>query len=92
MFRAVRELLTNVTKHARAKRAAITVKTEDRQLILQVADDGVGFEVSNLTEVAVFGLFSIAERVRNQGGNMEVISAPGQGTTITITFALAEAP
>lgn len=40
LFRAVRELLTNVTKHAGAKRAAITVKTEDSQLILQVADDG----------------------------------------------------
>jgi signal transduction histidine kinase len=92
LFRAVRELLTNVTKHAQARHVLIEVKTEDGHFVLRVADDGVGFEVSDLTEVAGFGLFSIAERVSNQGDNMEVTSAPGQGTMVAITFALAEEP
>jgi PAS domain S-box-containing protein len=91
LFRAVRELLTNVTKHAQAKQVMIEVKTEGTSFVLRVADDGVGFEVSNLTEVAGFGLFSIAERVSNQGGKMEVTSAPDQGTMVAITFALPDA-
>ncbi len=88
LFRAVRELLTNVAKHAQAKHVQVVVKTEDGRFVLRVADDGIGFEVSNLTEVAGFSLFSIAERVSNQGGKMEVTSSPGQGTMVAITFAL----
>jgi signal transduction histidine kinase len=89
LFRAVRELLTNVGKHAQAKRVEITVKTGGDFFSLRVADDGIGLEVSNLTKVAGFGLFSIAERVSNQGGKMEFTSAPGQGTMVTITMPLA---
>jgi signal transduction histidine kinase len=47
LFRAVRELLTNVTKHAQARHVLIEVKTEDGHFVLRVADDGIGFEVSN---------------------------------------------
>jgi len=90
LFRAVQELLTNVVKHARARHANISLKREGEELKLIVADDGTGFEVSNLTAVGGFGLFSIAERISNQGGTMEVISAPGQGTRVTITFPLSE--
>ena len=89
LFRSVRELLTNVAKHARAQRVSIVLKKEDGQFVLQVADDGIGFEVSNLTEIAGFGLFSIAERVSNQGGKVEVTSIPGQGTKVIITMPLA---
>jgi PAS domain S-box-containing protein len=92
LFRAVRELLTNVAKHARARRVSISTRAADREFILEVADDGIGFEVSRLSEVAGFGLFSIAERISNQGGNMEVTSAPGQGTMVTITFGQPQAP
>jgi PAS domain S-box-containing protein len=91
LFRAVRELLTNVTKHAQARHVTIVTKTANGEFVLQVADDGIGFEVSRLSEVAGFGLFSIAERVSNQGGNMEVTSAPGQGTMVTIAFAQPKA-
>ena len=58
----------------------------DGQFSLQVSDDGVGFEVSHLTQATGFGLFSIAEQVSNQGGKMDVTSAPGQGTRVTIIF------
>jgi PAS domain S-box-containing protein len=92
LFRAVRELLTNVTKHAQAKHVRIEIKTEGASFMVRVADDGIGFEVSNLTEVAGFGLFSIAERVSNQGGKIEVTSAPDQGTMVAITFSLLEWP
>jgi signal transduction histidine kinase len=92
LLRAVRELLTNVAKHAQARQVMIEVKTEGKNFVMRVSDDGIGFEVSNLTEVAGFGLFSIAERVSNQGGKMEVTSSPDHGTMVAITFSLAEFP
>jgi len=59
-------------------------------LSLQVVDDGKGFEVSNHNALAGFGLFNINERISNQGGRMEILSAPGQGTRVIITFPLLE--
>ncbi len=89
-FRAVRELLTNVAKHARASRVSIVGKTHNSQIRLEVADNGIGFDVANLKTGQGFGLFSIAERIRNQGGTIEVLSAPGQGTRVIITFPGAD--
>jgi signal transduction histidine kinase len=88
LFRAIRELLTNVIKHARASRARIAVQTTENQLSLEVADNGSGFEAANLTAGSGFGLFSIAERISNQGGKMEVTSTPGEGTRVNITLPL----
>jgi signal transduction histidine kinase len=88
LFRAIRELLTNVAKHAQAREVAIEVKTEPGQLVLQVADDGVGFEVSNLTEMAGFGLFSITERLNNLGGHLKIHSDPGKGVRVKLTLPL----
>jgi PAS domain S-box-containing protein len=88
LFRAVQELLTNVVKHAQARRVHISLKQEGEELKLMVADDGLGFEMSALTAVRGFGLFSIAERVGNLGGHLKLASAPGHGTQITITFPL----
>ena len=73
----------------RGQECPTVVKTGDADghFSLQVSDDGVGFEVSHLTQATGFGLFSIAEQVSNQGGNMDVTSAPGQGTRVTIVFS-----
>ena len=90
LFRALRELLVNVAKHAQASQVRILGKTANEHFSLQVADDGLGFEVSNLSAMAGFGLFSIAERVSNQGGTMEVRSVPGRGTEVVIAIPLSE--
>ncbi|MGQ9687625.1 MAG: PAS domain S-box protein [Desulfobaccales bacterium] len=92
LFRVIRELLTNIIKHAQADHAWIAVNVAPDQLCLEVRDNGIGFELSNLTTLAGFGLFSIAERISNQGGKMEVISAPGQGTRISICLPLPTEP
>jgi PAS domain S-box-containing protein len=91
-FRVIRELLTNVVKHAQAQSGRVSVRAAGDQFCLQVADDGVGFEMSNLSTLTGFGLFSIAERISNQGGKMEVNSAPGEGTEVTLTLPLGEDP
>jgi PAS domain S-box-containing protein len=93
IYQAVRELLLNVAKHAKADRASVTLsrKGTDRVQIL-VADEGIGFDwIAKTAEAAGntvgtgFGLFSIRERLELMGGSMEIDSVPGKGTRISLT-------
>jgi PAS domain S-box-containing protein len=89
LFQATRELLVNVAKHARAKQARVILKGNETRITIQVADDGCGFDPSFLTlansTARGFGLFSIRERVALLGGELQIDSAPGQGTRATVT-------
>jgi PAS domain S-box-containing protein len=89
-FTAVRELLANVVKRAHASRAKVTARTSNRSLVIHVADDGTGFNPSRLKthDNKGFGLFSIRERLRHLGGQMEVRSAKGRGTRVALEAPL----
>lgn len=93
VFRTVRELLINVAKHAQVKRAEVTCLVEDCRLIVAASDEGCGFDAAGILGTVpvagAFGLFSIRERFASIGGVMDVDSAPGEGTTITLTAPLA---
>ncbi len=93
LFSAVRELLMNVAKHALAKTAKVTIRRVNENIIVHVADNGTGFTVSRmnfyLDENKGFGLFSIRERLRHLGGQMDVRSAKGRGTRVILTAPLA---
>ena len=83
LFQAVRELLLNVVKHARVKRARVVMRQdEDDHVVIEVSDEGAGFEASVAS--AGFGLFSVEQRLAAIGGTMRVRSAPGRGTVITL--------
>lgn len=92
VFRVVRELLTNVIKHARASRVDVTIAQEGSFLNIQVADDGVGFDMgesgTSTGKSSGYGLFSIRERLSSLGGHLKISSDPGQGTVVTITVPL----
>lgn len=90
LFEAVRELLLNVTKHAKVDAAHVKLSRVDDQIQLQIVDHGVGFDPS-ATHKASFGLFSIRERVELLGGHLDVESAPSHGTSITLAIPLVEA-
>jgi signal transduction histidine kinase len=81
LYRLVQEALTNVVKHAHASRVELTLARDDDCLKLSVSDDGVGFEPANSGDG--FGLVGMHERVTLVGGKLEVISRPGEGTTLT---------
>jgi PAS domain S-box-containing protein len=87
LFRVVQEGLTNVAKHARATQVTVTVAADDGAVHLVVADDGVGFEP---TQVATpnrhggWGLITMAERAEAVGGRFRVESQPQQGTRIIV--------
>ena len=88
LFRNVCELLTNVVKHGQAQRASVRMTRVGQELQIVVEDDGVGFDsgsVGNLPDSGGgFGLFSVAERMADLGGSLEIESAPGQGCKATL--------
>jgi signal transduction histidine kinase len=88
LFQIIRELLFNVVKHAEANRATVKLQLVEKQLMIEVADEGIGFDVSRaaaqVDDHSRFGLFSARERLRLFGGQLEIDSAPGQGTRINI--------
>ena len=95
VFRAVRELLINVAKHARVGNASVDAATRNGNLVVTVSDAGVGFDSALVlgTTAPGFGLLSVRERLSFIGGNAEINSIPGDGTTATLTVPLQrEAP
>lgn len=75
------EALANVVKHARAGRATVTVRVEERTLDLQIADDGVGGVDSR-----GHGLANIADRVNALDGELTIVSPPGLGTRLEVSI------
>jgi PAS domain S-box-containing protein len=90
-FDAVRELLFNAVKHARASGARVLVRQDgENRLRITVRDEGVGFDASRLDsgpgEEGGYGLFSIRERISLIGGNLEIDSTPGEGSRFTLVI------
>jgi signal transduction histidine kinase len=94
LFKSLRELLTNIVKHARAHSTKVLLKNEDGNIRIVVEDDGVGFDISGfrskISKAGGFGLFNIRERLEYLGGHLEVVSKPGHGTQITLTAPLKQ--
>ncbi len=91
LFQAVRELLVNVVKHAKATRVAVYLSREGEDLFIKVIDDGVGLQLpasGAAPRPGGFGLFSIKERLKYLGGHLEMESQPGQGTQVTLVVPL----
>jgi PAS domain S-box-containing protein len=90
LFRIVRELLTNVVKHAQASRIDVTIENDSSRVRIIVTDNGVGFDTGHLdwdTErSAGLGLFSVRERMEYLDGTLDLQSAPGQGTTVILSL------
>ncbi|MBI5057834.1 MAG: PAS domain S-box protein [Nitrospirae bacterium] len=83
LFQAVRELLVNIVKHAKAKRATIKFIRDDNKLKIIVEDDGMGLPDSSIP-YSGYGLFHIRERMNHINGHFEIKSIPGLGTRVTI--------
>ena len=84
IFRIVQELLTNAARHADASNIEIQLARHADYLNVQVRDDGKGFNPAATPNNKSFGLLGIRERAIALGGHVEVVSAPCQGTKVTI--------
>lgn len=86
LFRIIQGSIGNIIQHSKAKNAVIVLEYGDDELLLHISDDGVGFDVSKVTDVEESGrgrgLFSMKERIGFLGGISWIESAPGQGTTV----------
>ncbi|MBN1247153.1 MAG: HAMP domain-containing protein [Anaerolineae bacterium] len=80
LFRVAQEALANVVKHSRAQHVEIALNCGAEAIVLQVADDGRGFDPASAS--AGMGLRSMRERIKALGGELIVESAPGAGTRI----------
>jgi signal transduction histidine kinase len=92
LFRNVRELLTNVIKHAKAEKVSVYLKNDDTMLTVIVEDDGAGFDTQAAIEPGQeksgFGLFSIRERMADLGGSFDIQSEPGKGCKAVLTLPM----
>ena len=85
IFRIVQESLTNVARHANASEIAVTLRCSAHQSVLQVEDNGRGFDPT-ATRPQSFGLLGIRERALSLDGRLEIISRPGGRTRVDVVL------
>jgi PAS domain S-box-containing protein len=87
-FRIVQEALNNIHRHSRASKASVTVECQGNEVSITISDNGKGFELprqlSDFAGQGKLGLTGMAERTRLIGGELEVGSQIGKGTTIIV--------
>ena len=92
LFRNVRELLTNVVRHANATKVSVRLDWKEGEIVVVIADNGVGFDPKTaslaVNRESGFGLFSIQERMNDLGGAFSIESKPGQGSKATLSVPL----
>jgi signal transduction histidine kinase len=94
LFRVAQEALTNVRKHARANRTALTLSYMHDRVALDTRDDGTGFDPSKIgaatgsSHAGGFGLGTMRERVERLGGTLLIESILGEGTTLAVDLPL----
>jgi signal transduction histidine kinase len=86
LFRIAQQALNNAMKHAAATVVVVTVRLEadppDRRVILEVADNGKGFDGDTIGDEGGIGLDSMRERAEKVGGELTIVSTPGEGTRV----------
>jgi len=96
LYRIVQEALTNVARHAQAKRVSLLVERRPGYVSLIVEDDGQGFEAHGVMEAPAsrgrLGLLGMQERVMLAGGTLTIESATGAGTTVFVRLPLDPGP
>jgi len=83
LLRIAQEALHNAAKHSQCKSMQVTLKREGDKLMLNVIDNGVGFDLEEARLAAGLGLISMRERIRLAEGEFAIVSKRGEGTRIT---------
>jgi signal transduction histidine kinase len=95
LLRAVQESLANIRRHAQASQVNVTLSYMGDVVVLDVHDDGVGFDPRHLVRgnpeaYPGYGLTAMRERVEKLGGTLLIESAPGEGTTLAVKIPVSE--
>lgn len=86
LFRIAQEALANVMRHSGTRQAELTLDYDDQETRLSVRDRGRGFDPNAPRHPRALGLVSMHERMVALGGTLQIVSAPGAGTTVTATL------
>ncbi len=89
MFRIFQEILTNISRHAKASRVNVDLDIFDHYLTLKVTDDGVGISES---EVGGRKSLGMQERAQEFGGELDFLRAPGGGTAVSVSIPMPRSP
>lgn len=84
IYRLVQESINNISKHAKAKQVTVHLEFKPLKILIKIVDDGIGFAEAELKKDSRFGLMGMRERVKLLDGEIQIISAPNQGTKILI--------
>jgi len=88
LFRAVRELLFNASKHSGVQDASVAISLAGQGIQVTVSDNGVGFDVADVLQTRSFGLLSLQEQLMLLNGRLDISSNPGCGTACTLTVPM----
>jgi signal transduction histidine kinase len=89
LYRIAQEALNNVLRHSAATRVTVRIGADDDGLVLEVIDNGQGFELGSAGDQGGIGLASMQERVEKLAGSLEIVSKPAQGTSIKVAVPWA---
>ena len=84
LIRIVQEVFNNIRKHAKAQQAWIVLKERDGDLVLEVGDDGQGFQPEDVPGASQYGLRGMRERAELIGADFQIASRPGKGTVVYV--------
>ena len=90
LFRILQETLTNVARHAKATEVDVGLFRANGEVTLEVRDNGVGFDETQLRQGTSLGLLGMEERVSLVGGRFEVLTAARNGTEVRASFPVGE--
>ncbi len=92
LFHICQEALANAAKHAKAKKVQVAVWTTPDRVLLEIRDDGKGFDVDQMQASIGHGLANMQTRARTVGGDVDISSAPNEGTTVLVWTPRAVRP
>jgi signal transduction histidine kinase len=92
LYRIVQESLNNISKHSKATEVTLEVRATGSELMIRIRDNGLGFDAEQMLNrpdsKRGLGLGGLLERARNIGGEVQIESEPGRGTTVQVTVPL----
>ena len=91
LYRIVQEAMTNTAKYAQASQLGIMFENREKEVVVTIVDDGIGFEVEKTLNFGKgLGVFGMKERAQLLGGTVDIRSAPQEGTTVIVRIPLPE--
>jgi signal transduction histidine kinase len=92
IFRIVQEALSNIRRHAQARKIEVVGKVDGISYLIEIRDDGKGFNPIKWREVGEthYGLRGMHERAESIGAELQIISQPGQGTIVTVRIPITQ--